>query len=239
VGHIRELGATPIDYQREDFTRVLPGGFDVVFDGIAQDGYRRSFAALKRGGLLCAYGTPRLSLSCSLPCPCGLARRGAGDDNPAACGRRRETTRTAGTARPRAGPERHDHLGGDFGILSKIGIDSRVLDPASIQANRRARDPLSAGARGWAQPTFLLHSRFEATQLLTLTAPEMTVLVGGLRVRRQTDGISSKVKFAPDSPQEGNGFEPSVPVRQAVAIARAAGFRMLVMRRIPHAAIVF
>jgi NADPH:quinone reductase-like Zn-dependent oxidoreductase len=53
---IRELGATPIDYQREDFTRVLPDGFDVVFDGIAQDGYRRSFAALKHGGLLCAYG---------------------------------------------------------------------------------------------------------------------------------------------------------------------------------------
>jgi NADPH:quinone reductase len=53
---IREFGATPIDYQREDFTRVLPGGFDVVFDGIGEDGYRRSFAALKREGLLCAYG---------------------------------------------------------------------------------------------------------------------------------------------------------------------------------------
>jgi NADPH:quinone reductase len=53
---IRELGATPIDYQREDFTRVLPGGFDVVFDGIGEAGYRRSFAALKRRGLLCAYG---------------------------------------------------------------------------------------------------------------------------------------------------------------------------------------
>jgi len=53
---IRELGATPIDYQREDFTRVLPGGFDVVFDGIGENGYRRSFAALKRRGLLCAYG---------------------------------------------------------------------------------------------------------------------------------------------------------------------------------------
>jgi NADPH2:quinone reductase len=53
---IRELGAIPIDYQREDFTRVLPGGFDVVFDGIGEDGYRRSFAALKPGGLLCAYG---------------------------------------------------------------------------------------------------------------------------------------------------------------------------------------
>ena len=53
---IRELGARPIDYQREDFTRLLPGGFDVVFDGIGEDGYRRSFAALKPGGLLCAYG---------------------------------------------------------------------------------------------------------------------------------------------------------------------------------------
>jgi NADPH2:quinone reductase len=53
---IRELGATPIDYQREDFTRVLPGGFDIIFDGIGEDGFRRSFAALKRGGLLCAYG---------------------------------------------------------------------------------------------------------------------------------------------------------------------------------------
>src|SRR5262245_13591908 len=53
---IRELGATPIDYQREDFRRVLPERFDVVFDGIGEEGYRRSFAALKRGGLLCAYG---------------------------------------------------------------------------------------------------------------------------------------------------------------------------------------
>ena len=53
---IRELGATPIDYQHEDFTRVLPGGFDVVFDGVGENAYRRSFAALKRGGLLIAYG---------------------------------------------------------------------------------------------------------------------------------------------------------------------------------------
>jgi NADPH:quinone reductase len=53
---IRKLGATPIDYQREDFTRVLPGGFDFVFDGVGEDGYRRSFAALRPGGLLCAYG---------------------------------------------------------------------------------------------------------------------------------------------------------------------------------------
>jgi NADPH:quinone reductase-like Zn-dependent oxidoreductase len=53
---VRELGGTPLDYKRDDFTGVLPGGFDVVFDGIGVDGYRRSFAALKRGGLLSAYG---------------------------------------------------------------------------------------------------------------------------------------------------------------------------------------
>ena len=53
---VRELGATPIDYQHEDFTRVLPGGFDVVLDGIGEEGYRRSLATLARGGLLVAYG---------------------------------------------------------------------------------------------------------------------------------------------------------------------------------------
>jgi NADPH:quinone reductase-like Zn-dependent oxidoreductase len=53
---VRDLGATPIDYTQEDFTRVLPDGFDVVFDGIAEDGYRRSWKAVKRRGLLCAYG---------------------------------------------------------------------------------------------------------------------------------------------------------------------------------------
>jgi NADPH:quinone reductase-like Zn-dependent oxidoreductase len=53
---IRELGARPIDYRREEVARILPDGFDVVFDGIGEDGYRRSFAALKPGGLLCAYG---------------------------------------------------------------------------------------------------------------------------------------------------------------------------------------
>jgi NADPH:quinone reductase-like Zn-dependent oxidoreductase len=56
VALVRALGATPIDYQREDFTRVLPGGFDVIVDGVGEDGYRRSYAALKRGGLLCAIG---------------------------------------------------------------------------------------------------------------------------------------------------------------------------------------
>ena len=53
---VRELGGKPIDYQHEDFTQVLPGGFDVVFDGVGEDGYRRSLAALRPGAQLCAYG---------------------------------------------------------------------------------------------------------------------------------------------------------------------------------------
>jgi NADPH:quinone reductase len=53
---ICSLGATPIDYKREDFTKSLPGGFDVLFDGIGEDAYRRSLAALRTGGRLCAYG---------------------------------------------------------------------------------------------------------------------------------------------------------------------------------------
>ena len=56
AGLIRDLGATPIDYRREDFTKVLPSGFDVVVDGVGEEGYRRSLAALKRGGLLVAIG---------------------------------------------------------------------------------------------------------------------------------------------------------------------------------------
>jgi NADPH:quinone reductase len=53
---IRELGATPVDYDHDDFAHVLPEGFDVVFDGLGEDGYRRSFEALKRGGQLIAIG---------------------------------------------------------------------------------------------------------------------------------------------------------------------------------------
>jgi NADPH:quinone reductase-like Zn-dependent oxidoreductase len=53
---IRQLGARPIDYQHEDFTRVVPGGFDVIFDGVGEGDFERAFAALKPGGLICAYG---------------------------------------------------------------------------------------------------------------------------------------------------------------------------------------
>jgi NADPH:quinone reductase-like Zn-dependent oxidoreductase len=53
---VRELGATPINYEHEDFMRAVPGGFDVIFDGIGEDGYLRSFEALARDGLLVGFG---------------------------------------------------------------------------------------------------------------------------------------------------------------------------------------
>jgi len=53
---VRELGATPIDYQKEDFTKVLPDGFDVIFDGIGEDRFRRSRSALRPRGTLVAFG---------------------------------------------------------------------------------------------------------------------------------------------------------------------------------------
>src|SRR5499427_7313410 len=53
---IRNLGATPIDYKHDDITRIVPDGFDIVFDGVGEDDFRRSYAALRPRGLLCAYG---------------------------------------------------------------------------------------------------------------------------------------------------------------------------------------
>jgi len=53
---IRQLGATPIDYETEDFAKLVPGGFDVIFDGIGEDAYRHSLKALGRRGLLVAIG---------------------------------------------------------------------------------------------------------------------------------------------------------------------------------------
>lgn len=53
---IEEMSATPIDYETQDFAAVVPGGFDVIFDGIGEDAYRHSLKALARRGLLIAIG---------------------------------------------------------------------------------------------------------------------------------------------------------------------------------------
>lgn len=53
---VASYGATPIDYRNEDFRQVLKDGVDVVFDGIAEDGYRKSWSVVRKGGFLSAYG---------------------------------------------------------------------------------------------------------------------------------------------------------------------------------------
>jgi NADPH:quinone reductase len=54
---LRSFGATPLDYTKhEDIRRAVPEGFDVVFDGIGQRGFAASWAAVKPGGRLCAFG---------------------------------------------------------------------------------------------------------------------------------------------------------------------------------------
>ena len=54
------LGATPIDYKTEDFVktiRKLTGdGVDAAFDAIGGNNFKRSFSALRKGGILVAYG---------------------------------------------------------------------------------------------------------------------------------------------------------------------------------------
>jgi NADPH2:quinone reductase len=68
---VESLGAIPIDYRRERLADVVPEGFDVVFDGIAENGYRTSWRAVKRGGFLSAYG-----LSAAIKAGYGLLRTG-------------------------------------------------------------------------------------------------------------------------------------------------------------------
>lgn len=59
-GLVTSLGATHIDYRKEDFVgRVLSmtgNGVDAAFDAIGGEHFRRSFKTLSKGGRLVAYG---------------------------------------------------------------------------------------------------------------------------------------------------------------------------------------
>ena len=60
---LEEYGAIPIDYRTQDFVEVIremePGGLDYVFNGMADEYFRRGLSVLRRGGTLVAFGAPQ------------------------------------------------------------------------------------------------------------------------------------------------------------------------------------
>jgi NADPH2:quinone reductase len=68
---VRALGATYIDSDHADLSTVAPAGFDVVFDGIGQQGFSRAWRAVGPRGHLSAYG-----LSAAIQDDTSLARVG-------------------------------------------------------------------------------------------------------------------------------------------------------------------
>ena len=53
---VRSLGATFVDSDQADFATVRAGGFDVVLDGIGEQGFSRAWRAVGPRGHLSAYG---------------------------------------------------------------------------------------------------------------------------------------------------------------------------------------
>jgi NADPH:quinone reductase-like Zn-dependent oxidoreductase len=53
---VHALGATHVDSEHADFAKVLPGGFDAVFDGIGERGFSRAWRAVGPRGHLSAFG---------------------------------------------------------------------------------------------------------------------------------------------------------------------------------------
>jgi NADPH2:quinone reductase len=53
---VRSLGAVPVDGDVADLGHLLPGNFDVVFDGIGEQGFSRAWAAVGPRGRLSAFG---------------------------------------------------------------------------------------------------------------------------------------------------------------------------------------
>ncbi|SFI42742.1 medium chain dehydrogenase/reductase family protein [Bradyrhizobium sp. Gha] len=141
---VQDLGATAIDYQHEDFTRIVPGGFDVIVDGVGEDGYRRSYASLKPGGLLCAIG---FSASVRaqrrmLPILMEIARLYLWRLLP---GGKRARFYSVNAMRARHPAWFREDLEQLFGLLATGGIRPRIAERISFEAVADAHRRLEAG----------------------------------------------------------------------------------------------
>jgi NADPH:quinone reductase-like Zn-dependent oxidoreductase len=139
---VRELGATPIDYQREDFARVLPDGFDVIVDGIGEDGYRRSYAALKRGGLAIGFSASVQAQRHMLPIVAEIARLYLWRLLPSGKRARFYSVNAMRARHPTWFKEDLEQL---FGLLASGAIRPRVTDRISFDEVAEAHRRLEAG----------------------------------------------------------------------------------------------
>ena len=56
AARVQECGATHVDSDRADYASLLAGGFDVVFDGVGERGFSRSWRAVGPRGHLSTFG---------------------------------------------------------------------------------------------------------------------------------------------------------------------------------------
>jgi NADPH:quinone reductase len=148
---IRELGAVPIDYRKDDFLAYIrrEGGVDVVLDGIGGAVSLRSYRALRRGGRLVIFGLQsavvggRRSLTQLLrfytTSAALLAARMLPD------GRRALTYRVARLKRQHPDWFRED-LEKLFGLLAAKQIKPVIAERIPLTEARRAHELLVSGA---------------------------------------------------------------------------------------------
>lgn len=142
VDAVRARGATPVDHRRDDYARLVAGGFDRVLDGVGEDGYRRAWAAVGRGGRLCAYGftagvdRPRLTITAwiaRLYVWSALSRD------------RRAGFYSINAMRARHPQWFREDLAGLFQLLRRRAIDPKVAERIDFDGVRDAHRRLEAG----------------------------------------------------------------------------------------------
>ncbi|MGE3634641.1 MAG: zinc-binding dehydrogenase, partial [Sandaracinaceae bacterium] len=141
---VASFGATPIDYEREDFVEAMEGGADVVFDGIAEDGFRRSYRAVRRGGFLSAYG-----LSAAVDADMSLLRTALWYLRPFVWNLipngKRSGFYSITSRRKKHPDEFREDLGALFGLLERGEIHPRVEERITLAEVPEAHRRIEAG----------------------------------------------------------------------------------------------
>ena len=147
---VRSYGAAPLDY-REDYGAALPGGVDIVFDGIAERGFRRAWPVVRKGGMLSAYGFSAMINDGSSYLSFGLAFARLGLWNLLPNGRRAGFYSITGMRKQHPDWFRSD-LEALFELLGKRAIQPRIAErmPLTAEAVADAHRRLDAGGRGGA-----------------------------------------------------------------------------------------